>query len=167
MKRAQLQIGESMMVIIILMIVGVIALVFYFNMAKEDYRVKSREYDDLDTLETAQIVSNLYELKCAKPGVSNVCFDIHKAQSVAALRGDGEDGFNDYYYYLFRNSKVALTQYYPSHQELIIYWQNASAADNVGNNPQSVNTVVIPVIIHNSSAETNGFGVLTVERYFR
>lgn len=156
-RKGQLQIGESIMVIIILAILGIIGLVFYANFAKQEYEIKFNEYEELNALETAQLVTSLYELRCAKPGVTDLCFDLHKVVAFSSLK----DNYVDYYYDIFRNSKVTLQIIYPTSraEEFIIYSQDAS-------NSQNVRRIDIPIPVHDGATDELLFGVLTIERFF-
>lgn len=160
-RNAQLQIGESIMVIIIITILAVFLFNFYFRLATNDLQQQIGEIDELNVLETAQIASNLYELTCSKAGVTDVCFDAHKTIAFAELRTEQPELVQDYYQELFGNSKISLITVYPEEHEYVLYWNNAT------NGSQTSIPVVIPVAIHNGSSDTNTFGIFRIEQYQR
>ncbi len=152
-RQGQLQIGESMMVLIILLLLGIVTFIFYFNSAKGDLELHLANVEEYNVLETAQIASNLQELKC--PEAEGICFDVHKAKAMSQLE------LGDYYQDIFLNAKITLKGIYPSKEEYILYWDNAS------NRTQSSVPALLPVTMHNSTSGKNTFGILVVERYFR
>ncbi|MBD3209341.1 hypothetical protein GF367_02895 [Candidatus Woesearchaeota archaeon] len=160
LRRGQLQIGESMIVIILILIIGVFALVFFANMTKAKYQVRLGQYEDLNAVETAHIVNSLYELRCAKTGATEVCVDKHKALAFAQLQQDEPELVNDYYFDLFRYSRIELQEIYPEGHNYTLYEVNASSQGQV------VKALVMPVAIYNNSAGTNSFGILSVERFY-
>ncbi len=142
-----------MMVIVILLILGVLTFTFYFGSAKDQLELHLTNVQELNVLETAQIASNLHELKC--PEAEGLCFDIHKAQAMSQLDKP------DYYQELFLNAKITLKEIYPEEAEYVLYWDNAS------NLTQSSYPALLPVTIYNSTSDRKAFGLLVVERYFR
>ncbi|MFP4523775.1 MAG: hypothetical protein ACLFO2_00470 [Candidatus Woesearchaeota archaeon] len=160
LKRGQLQIGESIIVIILILIILVIALVFSARMAEEKYKVQVSGFQEGDSVETAQTVTNLFELKCDKEGLKTTCIDKHKAMAFANLLEDNETA-KGYYSQLFFDSKVVLNQIYPPGQNLTLYEHNATDQTQVSQ------PFLIPVSIHNASADTMAFGILHIERYHK
>jgi len=160
LNKAQMQVGESILVIIIVVILGAFMLVFSANAAERDFQDQVGQIQDLTALETVKAASSLYELSCSKSGVTEVCFDLHKALAVAELFETETDLVNLYYYDIFGDSKVTLNTIYPEEHNLTLYWNNAS------DDEQESVPVSIPVIVHNSSADSNMFGIFTVHRFF-
>ncbi|MBN1275146.1 hypothetical protein JXA12_02545 [Candidatus Woesearchaeota archaeon] len=164
-KKAQIQIGESMLVIIFVLIIGVIALVFVARMQEDKIAVRLDEYESLNAVETAQLVTNLYDLRCAKPGLTETCVDLHKAKAVASILEDPGPA-RDYYYSLFKDARITLVQAYPppagtDDGKLVLY----DVGPGEGN--RTTTALHIPVSVHNASANTLGFGMLVIERYRR
>lgn len=158
-KKAQLQMGESIIVIILIIILAMFGLIFSASQAKEKYQIRIDTYESFNAVETAQIVTSLYELRCAKEGLESTCVDIYK---VRALQKEMLANEEAYYYYnnLLRDAKITLQEIYPEERESItIYEVNASEG------LQEKKFVVIPVSIHDPTTDRLSFGILTVERY--
>ena len=75
-KKAQLQIGESIIVLIILIFLAVIIIIFAVKNEEVKFEETLVKYEDLNTLEVIQASANLFELRCSKPGLTDICFDI-------------------------------------------------------------------------------------------
>ena len=147
-----------MLVIIFVLLIGVFALIFTARMAADKYRVKAQEYRELDSVETGQLVTSLYELKCEKEGSEATCVDQHKALAMAATQA----AHHDYYYELFKNARITLVKVYPDPEErLVLYAVNASD-DKFG---QSTDQLIIPVSLYNATSRSVSFGMLVIERF--
>ncbi|MBW2983151.1 hypothetical protein KY327_02510 [Candidatus Woesearchaeota archaeon] len=158
LKRGQLQIGESIIVIVLILIILVIALVFSARMGAEKYKVQLQGFRQGDAIETAQTVTNLFELKCDKEGLKTTCVDKHKALAFANLLEDNETA-RAYYSQIFPESRIVIKQVYPPGQNMTIYEENAS------DDGQTSQPFLIPVSIHNASADTMAFGILQIQQY--
>jgi len=156
--KAQLHMGETIMVLIIVVIIGIVAFVFYVRMTEDKIQGKLIEIEELNAVETAQLASSLYELRCSKPGVTDLCFDIHKALALQDLRTTNPTLFFTYYYDLFGDAKITLQRIYPADDDIILY-------DNNAGTQQTVKRLAIPVPLHNSSDDTTTFGILIIEKY--
>jgi hypothetical protein len=162
--------GESIIVIIIIMIIIIFAIMFVAKGAKSKLEGKILENNEMDAVATAEIVTNLYELKCAKEGLKATCIDLHKAKALAKfIQGDAMQPKDDvmylYYYNLFKDAKITITIIYPPiaspANEYVIYVSDASK------NPKNQQTkpIIIPVSIHDAATDKVSFGVLTIARY--
>lgn len=156
-KRAQLQTGETIMVLFILMFMGAIALVFVGKMGMNKYQITLEQYEDLDSIETAQLVTSLYEVRCTKQGFEENCIDIHKALAFANMTTK-DDIAHLYYYGLLKNSKVLLREIYPGNENITLFEHNASIR-------QSGELIRIPISLYNSSDDTHAFATLEITRY--
>ena len=81
-KKAQIQLGESIFVVIIIVLLIVFGLVFYAQAQKESIDAESSGFDDLDTIAIAQYATSLVELQCSLQEVQYPnCFDITKLEA--------------------------------------------------------------------------------------
>lgn len=152
--------GESAIVIILILIILVMALVFTTKSAEESYRDQAARFDREDAVETAQTITNLFELKCDKEGLKTTCVDKHKALAFASLL-DTNQTAQTYYDGILGNSEITLEQVYPVGENITLYAKNAS------NTSQVAHAFQFPVSIHNASADAMAFGVLKLERYYK
>jgi hypothetical protein len=154
-KGGQLQIGESMITIILILMIGALVLVFAFNSGRAKDEDKAQERESEATLETARVVVAMYELRCVKTGATETCIDAHKAQAFAALWRD----YETLYQPLLGGAEIRLVEVFPRERTLLLY--NGTVP---GRNDPIKRTITIPLTIHNVTAGTNAFGVLEVTR---
>lgn len=158
-KSGQLQTGESIMVLFIIMFMGAIALIFVGKMGIGKYEETLEKYEDLDSIETAQLVTSLYEIRCTKQGFEQSCIDKHKAIVFANMTKENETA-HQFYYSTLKNSKVDVREIYPEQTIITLFEHNASER-------QSGEFIRIPVSLYNSSGDTHAFAVLEITRYHR
>ena len=159
-RNAQLQMTESIIVVILILVLAAFALIFTAGQAKQKYQIMTDTYQELDAVETAQVVTSLYELRCAKEGMESTCVDLYKAQALQeTIKADSAAAL--YYYDLLRNAKITLEQVYPplNDPEMVIYESNATEGT------QGARSVMIPVSIYDAAKDTLAFGTLTVQRF--
>ena len=177
-----MQITESMIAIILILIVGAIMLVFFFNKAKVDYDVKLSEFDSLDAMQTAQIVSSLDEFTCT--GSSDICFDTYKIEAFQKM-WDSTDGdpqlMIDNYYELFKESYIYITVYELDEEGFLLEGTHPVTGEEhprvlelYNNKPLDVGQpgglsptipINLPIYLENSASGASDFAILTVERY--
>lgn len=161
-ERSQLQMGESIMVFVMIVIVGAVALTFFTRSAMDDISVNARQRDRFDAIETAQAVSSLPELRCEGVSVTRICIDKGKAEAMAALWAVDERSALRFTYYrdLFGDSRITITSVYPATDEdpLVIH----AAA---GGTYSSAIPTRIPIALYDPVTMTTGFGIIEVLRY--
>ena len=159
------------MVLLILMFMGGIALILIGKLSIQKYEITLEEYEEFDSIETAQLVTSLYEIRCAKQGFEDGCIDIHKALafslstdiSTPALRSQNEV-IHDHYYDIFYNAKIEVKEIYPWRRNITLYEHNASNPDVNGRITQSTELIRIPVSLYNSSQDIHSFATLEVSQ---
>lgn len=158
-KSAQIQMGETIAVIVIITIMIFFGLAFYSKIKTLDFKEQADKYTQLDTIQLANTVSNMPELLCSKQQVIDVnCIDKYKIFSLQKSITDGAATAFFYYGSMFGNSRIKVIQIYPPAGEKLIYENNMTAN-------QSTETVLIPVNIYDPITGDNAFGVLSVEAY--
>ncbi|NQU98092.1 hypothetical protein HQ533_01380 [Candidatus Woesearchaeota archaeon] len=163
-KKAQIQMGESIAIIVILLILMIFSFVFYSKFKETDIQEKKSLFEELDVVKLSQIAYALPELQCSFAEVADYgCIDILKFKYLAQIitdsfSGEGESGRKEYFYYrqLFGTSKISL-QNVMDNSILELYSTNRTWI--------SKSVVYMPVVIYNPISDTNSFGVLVVEKY--
>lgn len=165
--RAQLQIGESIFAIMLILIVGMLVLIFFFNKSKIDYEDKLYEQKDLDALEVAKIVSSLSELTCDSK--SNICMDYYKVLAFEGLlTANPSETVLSYYYDLFRDSSITVTSYEFSDTGTLTSQEHPlyrHLPEQQGASTLPTRTVSMPIYLRKSVNGEALFAVLTVERF--
>ena len=160
-KSAQIQMGETIAVIVIITIMIFFGLAFYSKIKTLDLNEQVDKYNQLDTIQLANTVANMPELLCSKQQVIDVnCVDKYKIMALQESIADGA-GNPAFFYYnnIFGNSRIKVIQIYPRNFEDKLIYENNMTAN------QSIETVLIPVNIYDPITGSNAFGVLSVESY--
>ncbi len=157
-KKAQIQIGESLLILFIFFILLIFGFVFYMNVIKSSSKAEMEENIQLKAIGIAQKASFLPELQCSNENVRREsCIDLLKLSAAADLL----DESYLYYYDVFEFSKIWVTQIFPEAGEELFLYNNPLT--NWTNNI----TTFIPVSLFNETAGEYGFGILAVEVYIR
>ncbi len=103
MKKAQIQSGESITVVIIVMILIIIGLVYLSNFRTTQTQSLLEDESDLDILSTSLRISNMEEFTCTSEvaTIGYKCFDYFKVKAFKNLQDDP--------YYIRRMGNVNLT----------------------------------------------------------
>jgi len=162
--RGQIQLGETTAVVIIIIIMLVLGIVFWNKMSGSniiDIKLKSQQ---LQTIEMANSISELTELKCTDLGIDQVkCLDWYKIRAMSDMISKDNKTFmfyNDY----FKNSKISIVKVYPEIADGDI--NNVTLYDvKLNNNPKSL-LIPIPICICNTVDKTTSYGMIIVEGYY-
>ena len=110
MKKAQINLGESVAVIFVFFLLIVAGFIFYSKIEKVNISQIREELQDLSSIEVLQIISFLPELQCSRDNVPTYnCFDILKIKATTEVIADNRI----HYFDIFRNSKIGIKQIYP------------------------------------------------------
>ena len=116
MRKAQVQIGESVAIVIILMILIVMGLVFYFQFQKGSMGKQVSDTFYKKSVSVAQSITNMPELVCSVKGeIIKNCIDEEKMFAFRDLLNDEDvdDEFKDYYFDIFGFSRITIVQVFP------------------------------------------------------
>lgn len=164
-KKSQIQMAESIAVVVIIIFLLIIGIVFWMSIRKEDIKTSATEYQDLSVIELAKIASELPEFKCYNyNSVSKVnCFDWYKLLAINETLKDPakRQEFFNYYNYYFKNSRISVQEIYPNETKIILYDNNISKTISL--------QITIPIVIEKNLGINSkySFGLLIVEGYFR
>ena len=165
-RRAQIEIGETIVVIFILMILIVFGLVIYYQFQSTNMQQTKQRFGGLKTVELAQVISNMPELQCSNLKVAEVsCIDEVKAKQFAHyLATPGNKAFF-YYREILGTSKIEIQRIYPvdtlssPEANLIVAYDNSRGFKNA-------EPTFIPVNLYNPIQKTYRFALLKATRYY-
>ena len=165
-KKSQIQMGETVAIVIIVMILLVVGIVFWNKLERKDIVDNSRSTDELFVIEISNTISELPELKCSKSLVQQPnCFDLYKILALNySINGNADPVLKDtmkrYYTDYFRTSKITFQQVYPTTFNITIY-------DYEMVNATRTHLITVPITIEDTINKRTGFGVIYVEGYIR
>ena len=159
MKKAQVQIGETIAVLFVFFILIIIGFIFYVKVIKGNIETETEELSQLRSVGIAQRVMFLPELQCSEDNIIiDNCVDKLKLDSAQNIMKENEI----HYFDLLEFSEVSITQIYP----------DATNYPNRGKWPIYSRKVVdyknkfvtnVPISIYDPLTRKNSFGILTIE----
>ncbi len=88
MKRGQMQIQESILVIFIFFVILMIVLVMFFQFQKKSILNDIEEYQEMEFKQLIDVIPNMAELKYSKLGIEKGCIDYLKAKAFRGMNYD-------------------------------------------------------------------------------
>ena len=109
MKTGQIQFGETIMVVVVLVFLLVIGMVFYFNATKGGLEKEFSYREDIESVKLAKSVLALPELSCGEyTGGGATCMDFLKVQALVQLMGPTGSASAAFYRDRFGDATVKL-----------------------------------------------------------
>jgi len=163
LNRGQVQLGESIAVIIIVIILLFLGIVFWNKISNSNVADIQSQSHELSVIEIANIVPELSELKCNELSVNRVkCIDFYKLKAMSEAINSSSDAITfEYYHNYFKNSKITVIQVYPQTSIFNITLYDAK----LKNNTKSL-LISLPVNIKNYVNKTTAYGFIIVEGYY-
>lgn len=163
-KKAQVQSGETIIVIIIVTIMIIIGLVIASKTKTRNATEESTALNEIDTMKIALIASSLNELKCSEySAMVKTCMDYHRILSFRDTVLEDKQSSKNYYYSLLGDSEIKIKMIMPD-QEPSVQVVTLYKYDNISANKSS-SSVFIPLIVFNTMEKENYFSVLEVRKY--
>jgi hypothetical protein len=173
--KAQIQLGESIFVVIIVILMIVFGLVFFSEAESESIATESRAFDELEVIAATQYASSLTELHCTLQEVElSTCFDELKLSSFIELANlnSSRDFASQFYFSQLGNAKITITKIYPETETVIgensfksweIYKNTPPFDGDEDLLPRRLTN--LPVSLYHPIEQTYGFGILTLTIY--
>ncbi len=162
MKKAQIEMGESIAIIFVFLILIGFGLVFYMNVTKGTTAVKKEESSQLETIQIIQEATFLPELQCSgKSIIKQNCMDIFKLKAAESIIRKNQI----HYYDVFGYSIISLTEIYPYPRNWTIY--NNSLDELILENLAEKKTTHKPILLYDPIDKLYHFGLLTIGVYFK
>jgi len=118
-RHGQIQFGESLMVVIVLVFLLIIGMVFYYNISSSNLREEFQYQEDIQTIQLAKNVFALPEIKCSNlVGGREACIDELKIVSLGQILQENGPYYDEeiasYYKELFGFANLSLQLVGPS-----------------------------------------------------
>ena len=157
MKKAQIQIGETIAVLFVFFILIIIGFMFYVKIIKSNIELETEELSQLRSVGISQKITFLPEVQCSEDNIIiDNCIDILKLDSAQSIMKKNEI----YYYDLLEFSDVSISQIYPNEAKWNLYSRKIEDF-----NSKFVTNV--PISLYDPATRKHGFGVLTIETLFK
>lgn len=151
MKKAQIQLQESIFVLVIFVILVLISLIVFFKFIDISITTDTTNYLDTKFYSLTNTIPAMPELRCSNLGIDQECIDLDKLKAF--------QGFSKEYTNVFGQKNITLIMIYPG---------NENSYPIYVNKPRSVkNTRLIStyVSIYDSGQDKYKIGKLIVEEY--
>lgn len=161
-KKAQLQIGETTLVLVIFFILLTIGLIFY-SKYQEMSLLNLQEIDsERNLMKYAISITYFPELSCTSlvGEIKEGCFDAYKISAFSQLMAD-EDFKRDMtlnYFDIFGDSTIIVQELFPTENNYTLFNRKLEGA-------KGVKKFFIPVIVRNDVLNTDAFAYLEISTY--
>jgi hypothetical protein len=161
-KKAQLQMGETIFVVIFIIILIVFGIVFSTNAEEDSIREKQKTLTDLNAITISKYASSLIELQCSTLGViDKSCFDKYKLMAFMNLSEKESGQIAEYYFSQFKNANVTIKEIYPpTNNEWTIYYNELGF-----NKTKKSKMTTIPVSLLDPISKQKSFGELIITTF--
>lgn len=168
-KKAQLQMGENLVIIVIFFFLLVISVVFYLNIQKSRYAVKQYEYESRELLDAKTLISTMPEISCSENGdITESCLDIINLGFIQqywnSIQSDTGSMPRDYYMYVFGDINITVKMLDPVNGVWVNEWVVYS------NEPPDYTTsrvVFVPVSLYNATNSGYEYGLLEIRTFLK
>ncbi|MFH1839903.1 MAG: hypothetical protein ABH849_02025 [Nanoarchaeota archaeon] len=146
MKKGQLQIQESIIVIFIIIVLFLMGFILFYRFTVLDIQNQIDKHDTFEFRQLINVIPNMAELKCSELGVNDDCIDILKLQGYIRL------GVAD-----FEDKKIIL-----QNLQTLEAWE---LYDDEPGRYDSILKISSPVSLFYPLEEKHYYGVLIIEWY--
>lgn len=154
-KKSQIQIGETIAVLLVFFVLVVVGFIFYVKIIKGNIELEIEESEQLRSVGITQRVMFLPELQCSEDNIIiENCIDILKLESSQNIMNK----FEINYYDLLEFSNISIFEIYPGELQWNIYSRETSDFNN-----KFVTNV--PISLYDPIIRKHKFGVLTIETF--
>jgi hypothetical protein len=158
-RKAQLQMGESIFAVIIILLLIVFGIVFASNAEKDEITQDKEEFLDLDAITLSKYASSLAELQCSLLDVTELsCFDVDKMIAFINVTEKYPEISAEYYFSQFGNANITVREIYPSNRSWEVYY-NGLKDGEIGRSK----TTMVPVALYDGITKKKSFGVLIIK----
>ncbi|MGV8172154.1 MAG: hypothetical protein ACP5OA_05690 [Candidatus Woesearchaeota archaeon] len=162
-KGGQIQMGETVAVTIIVIILLVLGIVFWNKISNSNVEEVVIQSQELSVIEIANVVSDLPELQCSESGVNKAkCLDMYKIRAMNISMDIPE--VRKYYNEYFKNSRITIMKVYPEPDPA---YENITIYDAQLNNTARTLQISLPINIYDSVQDSTIYGLIIVEGYYR
>ncbi|MBI4439387.1 hypothetical protein HY638_00275 [Candidatus Woesearchaeota archaeon] len=157
MKKSQMQLGETMAILLVFMVLVGLGFAFYMRVSKASFEKDLKAQEAELSIQKLQTITHLPELACSSEGViTDNCIDVYKASASA-----GPEGFftknRIYYQKILGYSSITLYQMSPSEGSPQVLYESKKGSN--------YNVVFLPVILHDPVENSDYYGLLEIATY--
>lgn len=161
MKKAQMEINETIIVLFIFFILVIFGIVFFAKIQGINLQAEQRASQNLELIKVSQVISSLPELSCSVDNVQiDNCYDILKVEAFKAILEENNVYFSGTSLY---NTNITLRQYDPFNDKwtysIEIYSNKLENAD--------IRKIFVPTILYDKKTATKSFGILELTWYIK
>lgn len=154
-KKSQMQIFETMAVLIVFFILLGLGFIFYTKVIKHNIESDAAELSQGQSILIAQKVMFLPEIECSEDNVPREnCIDIEKLNAAVPIVSDNS---NSHYFDLFGFSEITITEIYPNPNEPPKILYKRATADF-----RNQFSTRVPVTLYDAVNNANKFGMITI-----
>ncbi len=114
-KKAQMKMLETIAVLLVFFILIAVGAIFYFKLQSSSVAETAKEIAKQKAIEIAQSAMFLTEIECTNNNVAiSNCIDWYKAKALNSVLASDLHLKNNYYFELFKYSKITVYQIYPA-----------------------------------------------------
>ena len=158
--KGQVQLFETIAVLLVFFVIVGLSLTFYFYISKESAGKEHQRALELAAITTAQKVSTLPELDCIQVNVQiEKCFDELKLTSFSDLLSSNPDA-RDAYFDTIGYANLTIKKIFPASGSIHLY-------DKMPGNVTSIEKTFLPINLYNPLTKSFGFAILEVAFYER
>ena len=155
-RKSQIQIGETISVLLVFFILIIIGFLFYTAMIKANIKSEKEDLAELRSIAIAQRTMFLPELQCSSDNVITPnCIDILKLPYAQDIIIKNEI----YYFDMLEFSKINVSQIYPEDASWLIYSRISSEQEE----KQGTFLLNVPISLYDPVTRRSGFGILAIE----
>ena len=160
-KKAQVQMTETIGIIIVFSIIIILALLFFTRIQTNSAEQQKILVSGEKAVSISFSALFLPELECTKGGSDDIkdCIDTLKADAAAEVI----TAHPEYYFKLFGYSSIIIQEIYPNPQERILYEKTRDGQPPTEETQKA--RTPIPVSLYDPVTGTYAFGVLTIDSY--
>src|SRR3989338_1321069 len=174
-KKSQIQIGETVAVIFVFFILIIIGFVFYARFMKSSIQSEKEELSQLSSIGIAQRIMAMPEMQCSEDIIKEIsnCIYLFKLESAETVVNDEDNQVH--YFDLLGFSDIAIKPVYPEASNPNGLLNTLKSSYNPYSNPLleagklkgDKITTNVPVSLYNPVTRKHGFGIMTIETYFK
>lgn len=159
-KRSQMKMLETILVLLVFFFLLVFGLIFYVGFSSRQKGMDYEEEMGSLALQASQRFSSLSEIKCTTGGSYEKvgCMDIYSLE-IFSIQADEN---YDVYRKLFPNTKIEITQIYPSKKHWVVYDDYFNYTGKAPN----IEKFYMPIALHNTTADLRNLGFVTIGVYY-
>jgi len=167
MRRGQIQFGETIMVVVVIVFILIVGMVFYFKANEDSYAKTVRNQEDVAMVKLGKSILSMPEVQCTAFDGRGGCIDLLKFERLACMNGMGgctaDEDVRAYYSNLFGDARIEMVVLPVGGSDALILplYESVPEASTL-ENPQ-----IIFASLYDPATGLQRFGYLNVTMYRR